>query len=134
MDKDDSIFIAGHRGLVGSAVLTKLQVEGFSRLLTRTRSELDLTSRGEVDDFFKREKPAIVVVAAAKVGGIKANSDRPVEFLIENLQIQNNLIQASYENGARKLLFLGSSCIYPKLAPQPDSGKRIVRRPARADQ
>ena len=119
MDKDDSIFIAGHRGLVGSAVLSKLQAEGFSRLLRRTRSELDLTSRGEVDDFFKREKPAIVVVAAAKVGGIKANSDRPVEFLIENLQIQNNLIQAAYENGVRKLLFLGSSCIYPKLAPQP---------------
>jgi GDP-L-fucose synthase len=119
MDRDDSIFIAGHGGLVGSAVLRKLRAEGFTRLLTRTRSEMNLTRRAEVDDFFKREKPAIVVVAAAKVGGIKANNDRPVEFLIENLQIQNNLIEAAHQNGVRKLFFLGSSCIYPKLAPQP---------------
>lgn len=119
MDRNDSIFIAGHRGLVGSGVVRQLQAEGFPRLLTRTRSELDLTSRGQVEDFFKKEKPAIVVVAAAKVGGIKANSDRPVEFLIENLQIQNNLMQAAHANDVRKLLFLGSSCIYPKLAPQP---------------
>ena len=119
MDRNDSIFVAGHCGLVGSAVLRKLRAEGFSRVVARTRSELDLTNRGQVDDFFKKEKPAIVVVAAAKVGGIKANSDRPVEFLIENLQIQNNLIQAAHANDVRKLLFLGSSCIYPKLAPQP---------------
>jgi GDP-L-fucose synthase len=119
MDKDDSIFIAGHRGLVGSAILRKLSGEGFSRLLTRTRAELDLTNRSAVEEFFGNERPAIVVVAAAKVGGIKANSDRPVEFLIENLQIQNNLICAAHASGVRKLLFLGSSCIYPKLAPQP---------------
>jgi GDP-L-fucose synthase len=119
MEKDESIFIAGHRGLVGSAVLRKLRAEGFSRLLTSTRVELDLTNREGVEEFFAREKPAIVVMAAAKVGGIKANNDRPVEFLLENLQIQNNLIRAAHENGARKLLFLGSSCIYPKHAPQP---------------
>ncbi len=119
MDKDDSIFIAGHRGLVGSAILRRLEADGFTRLLTRARSELDLTNNRAVDEFFAREKPAIVVVAAAKVGGIKINSERPVEFLLSNLQIQNNLMRAAHENGARKLLFLGSSCIYPKLAPQP---------------
>jgi len=119
MEKDEPIFIAGHRGLVGSAVVRKLRAEGFSRLLTRTRVELELTNRQGVEEFFAREKPAIVVMAAAKVGGIKANSDRPVEFLLENLQIQNNLICAAHQNGVRKLLFLGSSCIYPKFAPQP---------------
>jgi GDP-L-fucose synthase len=119
MDKDDSIFIAGHRGLVGSALLRRLQAEGFTRLLTRSRSELDLTNRRATDKFFAREKPEIVVVAAAKVGGIKVNNDQPVEFLLENLQIQNNLIRAAHENSARKLLFLGSSCIYPRDAPQP---------------
>src|SRR5712691_10711879 len=105
MEKDDSIFIAGHRGLVGSAVARKLSAEGFTRLLTRTRTELDLTNRQAVDQFFAREKPAIVVVAAARVGGIKANHDQPVEFLLENLQIQNHVIRAAYEAGARKLLF-----------------------------
>ncbi|MEP6974505.1 MAG: NAD-dependent epimerase/dehydratase family protein, partial [Spartobacteria bacterium] len=119
MEKDDSIFIAGHRGLVGSAILRRLEAEGFSRLLTRTRSELDLTNVRAVDEFFALEKPAIVVVAAAKVGGIKINSEQPVEFLLSNLQIQCNVMHAAHENSARKLLFLGSSCIYPKLAPQP---------------
>ncbi len=119
MEKDDSIFIAGHRGLVGSALHRKLSAEGFRRLLTRTRAELDLTNRAAVDEFFVREKPTIVVMAAARVGGIKANNDEPVEFLFENLQIQNNIIHAAHENRVRKLLFLGSSCIYPKLAPQP---------------
>ncbi len=119
MEKDESIFIAGHRGLVGGAAVRKLRAEGFARLLTRTRAELDLTNRHGVEEFFAREKPAIVVVAAAKVGGIKANKDRPVEFLLENLQIQNNLIHAAHTHGVRKLLFLGSSCIYPKHAPQP---------------
>ena len=119
MEKDESIFIAGHRGLVGGAAARKLRAEGFTRLLTRTRAELDLTNRQGVEEFFAREKPAIVVVAAAKVGGIKANNDRPVEFLLENLQIQNNLIHAAHKHGVRKLLFLGSSCIYPKYAPQP---------------
>ncbi len=119
MDKQDSIFIAGHRGLVGSAILRKLRAEGFQRLLTCPRAELDLTNRPAVEQFFAAEKPAIVILAAARVGGIKANNDEPVEFLIENLPIQNNVIRAAYENGVRKLLFLGSSCIYPKLAPQP---------------
>jgi GDP-L-fucose synthase len=119
MDKDDSIFVAGHRGLVGSAILRKLEVEGFSRLLTRTRAELDLQDRAGVEKFFTKEKPALVVVAAAKVGGIKANNDHPVAFLTENLLIQNNLISAAHASGVRKLLFLGSSCIYPKHAPQP---------------
>jgi GDP-L-fucose synthase len=119
MEKDESIFIAGHRGLVGSAILRRLTADGFTRLLTRTRAELDLTSRSAVEEFFNRERPTIVVVTAAKVGGIKANNDQPVEFLLENLQIQNNVIRAAHEHGARKLLFLGSSCIYPKFAPQP---------------
>src|ERR1041384_197232 len=119
MDKDQSIFIAGHRGLVGSAILRKLEVEGFLRLLMRTRAELDLQDREAVEKFFAKEKPALVVVAAAKVGGIKVNNDHPVAFLTENLLIQNNLISAAHASGVRKLLFLGSSCIYPKHAPQP---------------
>jgi len=119
MDKSEPIYIAGHRGLVGSAIQRKLTAGGFKRLLTRTRAELDLTNRGSVERFFAAEKPALVVLAAARVGGIKANNDQPVEFLIENLQIQNNAIRAAYEHGVRKLLFLGSSCIYPKYAPQP---------------
>ncbi|MBA3651357.1 MAG: GDP-L-fucose synthase, partial [Chthoniobacterales bacterium] len=119
MKKDELIFVAGHRGLVGSAILRRLHAEGFNRVLTRPRSELDLMNRQAVDRFFAHEKPAIVIVAAAKVGGIQANNDQPVEFLLENLQIQNNLIRAAYESGAGKLLFLGSSCIYPKFSPQP---------------
>jgi GDP-L-fucose synthase len=119
MDKNALIYIAGHRGLVGSALVRKLQSDGFTRLLTRTRVELDLQNRAAVDEFFAVERPAFVLVAAARVGGIKANNDEPVEFLVANLEIQNNLIRASFENGARKLLFLGSSCIYPKHAPQP---------------
>ena len=119
MDRGDSIFLAGHRGLVGSALQRRLTSEGFTRLLTRTRADLDLTQAAAVDEFFAREKPAIVIAAAARVGGIKANNDQPVEFLLANLQIQNNLIRAAYEHGVCKLLFLGSSCIYPKFAPQP---------------
>jgi GDP-L-fucose synthase len=119
MEKDDSIFLAGHRGLVGSAIERRLTSEGFARLLTRSRAELDLTDAAMVEAFFAKNKPAYVIAAAAKVGGIKANNEQPVEFLLANLQIQNNLIRAAYEHGARKLLFLGSSCIYPKLAPQP---------------
>ena len=119
MKKEDAVFIAGHRGLVGSAILRKLRAEGFERLLIRDRAQLDLTNRAAVEAFFEQEQPAYVVMAAARVGGIKANDEQPVEFLLENLQIQNNLIRAAHEHGARKLLFLGSSCIYPKLAPQP---------------
>src|SRR4029077_14607527 len=119
MKRDEPIFVAGHRGLVGTAIMRKLKTEGFQRLITHTRSELDLTNRGAVDKFFAAEKPTIVVLTAARVGGIKANSDEPVEFLIENLEIQNHVIRAAFENKVRKLLFLGSACIYPKHAPQP---------------
>jgi GDP-L-fucose synthase len=119
MTKDDSIFIAGHRGLVGSAILRRLTTDGFTRLLTRTRAELDLINGDAVNEFIARENPSYVVIAAARVGGIKANNDEPVEFLLENLEIQNNLIRAAHEHAVSKLLFLGSSCIYPKLAPQP---------------
>jgi GDP-L-fucose synthase len=129
MTKDDSVFVAGHLGLVGSAVLRRLTNEGFTRLLTRTHAELDLTNRAAVDEFFAREKPNLVILAAARVGGIKANNDKPVEFLLTNLEIQNNVIRAASENGVRKLLFLGSSCIYPKLAPQPISESALLGGP-----
>ncbi len=119
MDKTDKIFVAGHRGLVGSALLRKLHAEGFSQVLTRNRTELDLANTPAVEAFFAAEKPTVVVVAAARVGGIKANSEQPVEFLLENLRLQNNVISAAHTHGVRKLLFLGSSCIYPKHAPQP---------------
>jgi len=117
--KSDSIFVAGHRGLAGGAILRELQGAGYANLLTRTRAEVDLKQRDAVRAFFQDQRPQVVVVAAAKVGGIKANNDFPVEFLLENLSIQNNLIEAAYDFGAEKLLFLGSSCIYPKFAPQP---------------
>lgn len=119
MNKSEKIFVAGHRGLVGSAVFRRLQGEGFKNVVTRSRTELDLTDETAVRDFFVHEKPALVIFAAAKVGGIKANNDAPVEFLLDNLRIQNNIIRAAHENGVHKLLFLGSSCIYPKFAPQP---------------
>lgn len=119
MNLQESIFVAGHRGLAGSAIVRELQRAGYTNVLTRTRQEVDLADRGAVQGFFRTEKPAVVVVAAAKVGGIKANNDFPVEFLLENLKVQNNVIEAAAEHGARKLLFLGSSCIYPKFAPQP---------------
>jgi GDP-L-fucose synthase len=119
LDKSEKIFVAGHRGMVGSALIRRLESEGFSNLLVRDRSKLDLRDESAVAKFFAEEKPAVVILAAAKVGGIKANNDFPVEFLLENLRIQNNVIRSAYEHGARKLLFLGSSCIYPKLAPQP---------------
>jgi GDP-L-fucose synthase len=119
MHKADKIFIAGHRGMVGNALVRRLQAEGFSNVLTRDRALLDLTDESAVGEFFAKEKPAVVIDAAAKVGGIKANNDFPVEFLLGNLRIQNNIIRSAYETGVRKLLFLGSSCIYPKFAPQP---------------
>jgi len=119
MQKSEKIFVAGHRGMVGSALIRALEVAGFSKLLKRDRSELDLGDSAAVSKFFAKEKPEVVIFAAAKVGGIKANNDQPVEFLLENLRVQNSVIAAAHENGARKLLFLGSSCIYPKLAPQP---------------
>lgn len=119
MDKNEAIYVAGHRGMVGSAVVRKLQAEGFSNILTRTRSELDLRDPVAVRKFYEENRPAVVVVAAARVGGIVANNEKPAEFLLENLQIQNNVISCAHEFDVRKLLFLGSSCIYPKFAPQP---------------
>jgi GDP-L-fucose synthase len=119
MEKSDKIFVAGHRGLVGSALVRRLERDGFHNLTRRDPSELDLTNESAVEEFFAKERPAVVILAAAKVGGIKANNDHPVEFLLKNLRIQNNVIRAAYENEVRKLLFLGSSCIYPKFAPQP---------------
>jgi GDP-L-fucose synthase len=119
LKKDSKIYIAGHRGMVGSAILRKLESEGFSNLVLRTSSELDLRNQAEVSEFFAFEKPEFVFLAAAKVGGIIANNTYRAEFLYENLAIQNNVIHNSYLNGVKKLMFLGSSCIYPKLAPQP---------------
>ncbi len=119
MNKQDKIYIAGHRGMVGSAILRKLQKEGFTNFVLRTSSELDLRNQHAVHDFFKAEKPVYVFMAAAKVGGIMANNTYRAEFLYDNLMIQNNIIHEAYVNGVTKLMFLGSSCIYPKLAPQP---------------
>ena len=119
MDKNQSFYVAGHRGMVGSAVVRRLQRAGFNRILTRSRSELNLLDRTAVRAFFEKERPAIVVDSAAKVGGIAANNEQPVEFLLQNVTIQNNVIEAAADFDTRKLLFLGSSCIYPKFAPQP---------------
>lgn len=119
MDKDSRIYIAGHRGLVGSAIQRVLQLQGFTSLLTRTRSELDLLNTVAVNDFFAREKPEYVFLAAAKVGGILANNTYPADFIRDNLIIQTNVIEACRVNSVNRLLFLGSSCIYPKFAPQP---------------
>jgi GDP-L-fucose synthase len=119
MNKQEKIYVAGHRGMVGSAIVRKLQKEGFENLLVKTSSELDLRVQDAVNDFLQKEKPDYVFMAAAKVGGILANNTYRAEFLYDNLMIQNNIIHASYKNGVKKLMFLGSSCIYPKLAPQP---------------
>jgi GDP-L-fucose synthase len=119
MQLNGSIFVAGHRGMVGRAVVRRLAGTGFAKILTRSRRELDLLDRAAVRAFFDRERPSVVVDAAAKVGGIVANNEQPVEFLLQNVTIQNNLIEAAADFGTRKLLFLGSSCIYPKMAPQP---------------
>jgi GDP-L-fucose synthase len=119
MDESDKIFVAGHLGMLGTAMMRRLQAEGFSNIVTRDRSELDLADESAVAKFLAAERPTIVIVAAARVGGIKANNDFPVEFLLENLGIQNNVIRSAYESGVRKLLFVGSACIYPKFAPQP---------------
>ena len=124
-----SIYVAGHRGLVGSSVVRNLKRHGYTEIITRTRQELDLRDRDAVYRFLKSARPALVLVAAAKVGGIKANNDFPVEFLLENLQIQNNLLSGSFEHGVQKLLFLGSSCIYPKFAPQPIKETALLTGP-----
>ena len=119
MDKHDKIYIAGHRGMVGSAILRALKAQGYSNFLLRTSAELDLRNQQAVADFFSQEKPDYVFLAAAKVGGIVANNTFRGDFIYENLMIQNNVIHHAYVNQAKKLMFLGSSCIYPKLAPQP---------------
>jgi len=119
MDKKDKIYIAGHRGMVGSAIHRRLQKEGFENFVFRTSDELDLRDQQKVAEFFAKEKPNYVFLAAAKVGGIHANNTYRAEFLYDNLMIQSNVIENSYRQGVKKLLFLGSSCIYPKLAPQP---------------
>ena len=116
---DSKIFVAGHRGLVGSAILRRLRDEGYTNIITRTHSKLDLMDQMAVQDFFSEEKPEYVFLAAAKVGGIYANSTYPAEFIYENLMIQNSVIHQSYIHGVKRLLFLGSSCIYPRMAPQP---------------
>ena len=119
MRKDDKIFVAGHRGLAGSAILRRLEAEGYPRILTRTRAELDLTVQAQVENFFAAEKPEIVFLAAGKVGGILANSTYPADFIRDNLLIQTNVIDAAHRHGVKRLILLGSSCIYPKHAPQP---------------
>lgn len=119
MNKNDKIYIAGHRGMVGSAIMRQLEALGFQHIIFRTSAELDLRRQQDVADFFAREQPDYVFLAAAKVGGILANNTYRADFLYENLMIQNNMIHAAYQNGVQKLMFLGSSCIYPKLAPQP---------------
>jgi len=116
---DKSIYVAGHNGLVGSAIVRRLQADGATQLLLRASSELDLRRQAEVERFFAEHRPQYVFLAAAKVGGIEANRSHPAQFIRDNLQIQTNVIDAAYRNGSRKLLFLGSSCIYPRLAPQP---------------
>lgn len=119
MDKDSKIYIAGHRGLVGSAIKRGLEAKGYKNIIGKTHSELDLRNTEAVESFFKSEKPEYVFLAAAKVGGIMANNTYPADFILENLQIQNNVISMAYKYGVKKLMFLGSSCIYPKMCPQP---------------
>ncbi|MCX7997794.1 MAG: GDP-L-fucose synthase [Leptospiraceae bacterium] len=126
MEKNAKIYIAGHKGLVGSALVRVLQKEGYTNLIGKTREELDLTEQTEVNAFFKMERPEYVFLAAAKVGGIYANNTYPAEFIFSNLQIQNNVIHACYKYGVKKLCFLGSSCIYPKHAPQPMDESQLL--------
>jgi GDP-L-fucose synthase len=129
MDKSAKIYIAGHRGLVGSAIVRNLQEKGFTNLLLRTHAELDLTNQAVTDAFFMQEKPEYVFLAAAKVGGILANNNFPAEFIRDNLAIQSNIIHAAYKNNAKRLMFLGSSCIYPKQAPQPMKEEYLLTGP-----
>ena len=119
LDRTKKIYVAGHRGLVGSALVRKLKADGFLNIVTRTHEELDLTRQTEVENFFAREQPSYVILAAAKVGGIYANDTYPADFIMKNLQIECNVIDAAHKNGVEKLLFLGSSCIYPRECPQP---------------
>lgn len=129
MEKDSRIFVAGHRGLVGSAIRRALEERGYSNLLLRTHSQLDLADREAVRSFFREQRPEYVFLAAAKVGGILANNTYPAEFIHDNLEIQTNVIDASYRSDVKRLLFLGSSCIYPKLAPQPIKEEYLLTGP-----
>ena len=129
MERDSKIFLCGHRGMVGSACLRKLQAEGFTNLLLRTHTELDLRNQQAVRQFFDEEHPEYVILAAAKVGGILANQKSNAEFLLENLEIQNNVIWQSFQHGVKKFCFLGSSCIYPRLAPQPIQEDALLTGP-----
>ena len=119
MEKDSKIYVAGHRGMVGSAIVRALRKEGYENIITRTHKELNLTDQREVNAFFNQEKPDYVFLAAAKVGGIEANANALADFMYENMMLEMNAIHAAWQNGCRKLLFLGSSCIYPRMAPQP---------------
>jgi GDP-L-fucose synthase len=129
MNKTSRIYIAGHRGLVGSAILRNLTHDGYAQLITKTSAELDLRQQSAVEAFFNAEKPEYVFLAAAKVGGIHANNSFPADFIRDNLQMQTNVIDAAWRHGCKKLLFLGSSCIYPKLAPQPMSENCLLTGP-----
>lgn len=129
MDKHAKVYVAGHRGLVGSALIRNLEARGYTNFVTRTHAELDLTVQAEVDAFFTLEKPEYVFLAAAKVGGIYANNEYPAEFIRDNLAIQTNVIHASWKNNVRRLMFLGSSCIYPKLASQPIKEECLLSGP-----
>ena len=129
MDSSKVIFVAGHRGMVGSAIVRALKERGASNIVTRTSKELDLRNRTEVDQFFEQEKPEVVYLAAAKVGGIHANATYPADFLVDNILITTNVIDASCKHGVEKLLFLGSSCIYPRLASQPISEEALLTGP-----
>lgn len=126
MEQKSKIFVAGHKGMVGSAILRELQNQGYSNIITRTRAELDLLNQAQVTEFFAQEKPEFVFLAAAKVGGIEANRSKIADFTYENLQIQNNIIHNSHLNGVKRLVFLGSSCIYPRLAPQPIKEEHLL--------
>jgi GDP-L-fucose synthase len=129
MQKNAPVFVAGHRGLVGSALVRTLQYQGFTNILTRTHSELDLENQSAVEAFFKSERPEYVFLSAAKVGGIYANNTYPAEFAYSNMQIQCNIVHSSYKSNVKKLLFLGSSCIYPKFAPQPMNESSLLSGP-----
>jgi GDP-L-fucose synthase len=129
MGKAEKIYVAGHRGLVGSALVRCLEAQGYSNLVLRTHAELDLTDRQATAAFFRAERPAYVFLAAARVGGIVANNTYPADFIRDNLAIQNSVIHAAYETGVRRLMFLGSSCIYPKLAPQPMKEEHLLTGP-----
>ena len=129
LSHDSQIYVAGHRGLVGSAIVRALKAQGYTKLLLRTHRELDLTDQAAVVEFFQKERPQAVVMAAARVGGIQANNVRPAEFIRDNLLIQDNVIDAAYQAGVAKFVFLGSSCIYPKLAPQPIKEDSLLTGP-----